>query len=234
MKEHMTTHIDRTRSTMFRDSTTKVKQALEALMESVEEEMLAKADEVFLSIKRDYSSALIGSQSATGKALPREQRVVRKEVLEIVNGSEKSFKRVVSLEPEADEQDGVGREPKVELTDDAVVTEPAAFNEKEYVGCPRVELKGGDDSNADFNGSPIAPEPKPEGDEVSQQDFPQLKPEDNDEQSILDQQLRESTEAADLPRISSGVPSVDDDCIEDSTDDGLLWSDDSEISDGSD
>jgi hypothetical protein len=220
MKEHMTTHIDRTRQTMFHDSTNKVKQSLEGLMESVEENMLAKADDVFLSVKRDYSSALIGGQSATEEALPRDQRIIRKEVLEIITGSERIFKRVIGLEPEEDEQDGVGQELKVEPTGDAVAAKPRAFNEEELVERSRVNMEGDDRSDIDVNGTLIAPKPESQEEEGSQLGFQQFKPEDKDQQCMVDQQLLQCTEsAADLFRISSDVSAVDDQSIEDWRDD---------------
>jgi hypothetical protein len=220
MKEHMATHIGRTRRTMFHDSTNKVKQSLEGLMASVEENMLAKADDVFLSVKRDYSSALIGSKSATGEALPRDQRIIRKKILEIITGSEKIFKRVIGLEPEESDQDGVGQEPKLEPTDDAVAATPRAFNEEESVECSRVRMEGDDGSDIDVNGTSIAPKPESQA-EGSQHSFQQFKPEDKDQQCLVDQQLLQSTESAvDLFRISSDVSIVDDQSIEDWRDDG--------------
>jgi len=199
MKGHMTSHIDRTRWTMFHESTNKVKQALEDLMKLVEQNMLARADEVFLSVKRDYSSALIGSQAATGRALPREQRVVRKEVLEMVSESEKTFKRLVGFEPEEDEQGYRGQDPKLEPSDYTTVTS-----------------------------GPLTPfKSESQNDGGSQHCFEQLKAEDEDQEHTsstslhtVDQQHSQPTEpAADLLQSSSDVSAVDDLSAENSTDD---------------
>ena len=104
MKNHMTSHIEDARRRMFSDSTAKVTRFLEDMIKTSEENMLSRMDEVFLSVNRDYNSALFGNSSPTGKALPREQRVMRKKVHDTVERSEKIFKRIVGLEPEEEEQ----------------------------------------------------------------------------------------------------------------------------------
>lgn len=120
MKGVVQGHIHDVRHTMFTDSTRTVEQALDAMVKAAEETMLAKMDEVFLSVKRDYSSAIVGSSSVTGQALPREQRIVRKEVLDVVEGTERVFKQVagVAFEEEEEEQDGMDT---AALRDEAVI-----------------------------------------------------------------------------------------------------------------
>jgi hypothetical protein len=104
MKSHMTAHIDDVRNTMFSESTQRATRSLEDMVKAAEKNMLSRVDEVFLSVKRDYTAAVVGG-TATGQAFPREQRIMRMELHRIVEGSEKMFKRVVGLEPEDGEQE---------------------------------------------------------------------------------------------------------------------------------
>ena len=158
--------------------------------------MLAKADEVFLSAKRDYSSALIGNQSLTGKALPRDQRIMRKEVLEIVTGSEKIFKSVINQEPEEDEQNDVDQEPKLEYADDADTTKPSVTNEEEPAGCSRVKVEDGDGRNIDLNEPLIVPKSE------------------SQEQVMVDQQLLQPAELYPCLSRSPGMSPDDEGDVE--------------------
>lgn len=180
--------------------------------------MLAKADDVFLSMKRDYSSAIIGSHSATGRELPRDQRIMRNEVLKIITGSEKIFKRVVGLEPGEDEQDGVDQEPAVEPTNDTIATKPGSFDEEQPIGCSLVKMETDHGSSNNANGSPIPPKSESQEGEGSSYRFRQFKPEDKDQECMVDQQLGREL-SADLSRILAVHSFADDQSIEDSADD---------------
>jgi hypothetical protein len=133
MKQVMTSHVDCTRRTMFRESTNIVKQDLENMIKEVEKNMLAEKDEVSSSVERDYSSALFGKHSR----LSGEQSVTRDEILEIVSGSKAIFTRLIGSEPEV-------AEPKLEPADD---DELGTSNERKPVISP---AHGGGHSNIDF------------------------------------------------------------------------------------
>lgn len=112
MKNHMTSHIDIGRWTMFNASTDKVKRALEALIKSVERDMPAKIKEIISFVRRDYSSALIGNNSAKGLPLSEDQRSARHDVLGIISGCENSFKKLAGLSSEIDEEESASSEIK--------------------------------------------------------------------------------------------------------------------------
>ena len=99
MKVMMTQHVDGVRHQVFNDSTNAVKKSLEKLVKDIEDFLLGKADEVFISVKRDYESVVLGRHAAT-QQLPREQRQIRSEVNSIIESTELIFKKVVGLEPE--------------------------------------------------------------------------------------------------------------------------------------
>jgi hypothetical protein len=103
MKAMMSRHVEGTRHQMFSDSTNAVQKLLRKLIKDIEDFLLEKADQVFISVKRDYESVVLGRQAATHQ-LPREQRQVRADVNNIVEGTELIFKQAVGLEPETPEQ----------------------------------------------------------------------------------------------------------------------------------
>jgi hypothetical protein len=103
MKAMMNRHIEGVRHQMFSDSTNAVQKLLKKLIKDIEDFLLGKADEVFISVKRDYESAVLGRQAATHQ-LPREQRQIRADVNNIVEGTELIFKKAVGLEPETPER----------------------------------------------------------------------------------------------------------------------------------
>ena len=89
---------------MFSDSTNAVQKLLRKLIKDIEDFLLEKADQVFISVKRDYESVVLGRQAATHQ-LPREQRQIRADVNNIIEGAELIFKKAVGLEPETPERE---------------------------------------------------------------------------------------------------------------------------------
>ena len=112
MKNLMARHVDTHRHKMFTESTAKVESLLEKLIEDTEKLLLAKADEVFHSIKCDYTRVVVGRDNTDAKQLPREQRQMKRNVLEILEGSELQFKHI--LEDSAAKSDEIDREESVD------------------------------------------------------------------------------------------------------------------------
>lgn len=110
MKALMTRWIHEAQLEMFHDSTSTVGKQLKKLLKDIEETMLAKADDVFLSVKRDYSSVVVGKSGNAAQGLPRAQRHMRQAVLHTVEGTEINFKRLVGLEPGAEESESESNE----------------------------------------------------------------------------------------------------------------------------
>jgi hypothetical protein len=115
MKSLMAGHVDTERHEMFNLSAKKVENLLRILIQDVEKILLAKADEVFLSLKRDYTRVVLGTSNT--KQLPREQRQMRREVLETLEGTEIEFKSVLGLEPE-EEEDNEGAKTASKATEE--------------------------------------------------------------------------------------------------------------------
>jgi hypothetical protein len=99
MKAMMSQHVEGVRHQMFNDSTNAVKKSLKKLIKEIEDFLLGKADEVFMSVKRDYESVALGRQTSS-RQLPREQRQIRTEVNNLIEDAEMIFKKVVGIEPE--------------------------------------------------------------------------------------------------------------------------------------
>jgi hypothetical protein len=100
----MSRHVEGVRHQMFSDSTNAVQKSLKKLIKDIEDFLLGKADQVFISVKRDYESVVLGRQAAAHQ-LPREQRQIRADVNNIVEGTELIFKKAVGLEPETPERE---------------------------------------------------------------------------------------------------------------------------------
>jgi hypothetical protein len=99
MKVHMTTQVGQTKDTMFDDCVNHVRNLIDKLLKETREQLLEKVDAVYLAIEREYTSVVIGQDTGSSGALPREQRVLRKNVLEIVDSADLKFQQAVGLAP---------------------------------------------------------------------------------------------------------------------------------------
>ncbi len=89
MKNHMTSHVDEHRQTMFKESTEVVKDLLKQMCRKVEEEMSNKADEVFVLMRRDYMTVISGAHMPQGQVMPKAERIARAEIAKIIKDREK-------------------------------------------------------------------------------------------------------------------------------------------------
>ncbi|KAE8553079.1 hypothetical protein EYB25_004458 [Talaromyces marneffei] len=113
MKAAMSSHVSSCRTSMFEKSVDEVQAALDRMRQTIEEALLAKTDTTLMSLKRDYRSAVVGSQSTAGGTLPREKRAALQEILQHINDCETSYKELtqpetkmeVSSEVVGDDQD---------------------------------------------------------------------------------------------------------------------------------
>jgi len=110
MKYAMVSIVDEKRLTMFRQSTEEVRTRLTRMVTALEEMMSNKADEVHLMMRRDYTAVLGGPAIPKGGIMPKWQRDLRSDVMAIIEGSERQFKRVAGFEDESqEERDGDGK-----------------------------------------------------------------------------------------------------------------------------
>lgn len=104
---------------MFTESCEEVKNRLISMCEQVEQKMAARADEVFVSMQRDYTEVISGTALPQGqKVMPKWERKMRAEMLKVLEDRESS--RVVqeaaaSLEPKAAPE--ADRKPEAEGED---------------------------------------------------------------------------------------------------------------------
>lgn len=127
MKAAMNSHVAQERHTMFAASAENVKARLSVMLKELEVSMNDKADEVYLAMRRDYNSVLGGGDvPQTSEILPKTQRLVRKEMMRIIDGVEKTFMKIVGLEvqDDDDEEDShrvVGKSEEEEEDEDSKV-----------------------------------------------------------------------------------------------------------------
>ena len=105
MKAAMNSHIAAERHVMFQQSVDEVQGRLDAMIKDVKENLDDKVDEIFIQMRRDYRSVLGGANvTQEGQLLPKAQRLVRKELLHLIEGCERRFKRIAEVEVENDEE----------------------------------------------------------------------------------------------------------------------------------
>ena len=85
----MNTHVDHERGVMFEQSAEAAQKRLEALVKQVEAMMSERVMEVFVAMRRDYRSVLGGTEE--GELLPKAQRLIRKEIMRILEEIERMF-----------------------------------------------------------------------------------------------------------------------------------------------
>src|ERR1700722_2836031 len=88
MKAHMTSHVDQHRQSMFRESTEEVKKHLKQMCSQVEEQMMNKADEVFVLMRRDYMTVITGQNMPQGHVMPKWERSMKADIAKLIQERE--------------------------------------------------------------------------------------------------------------------------------------------------
>ena len=102
----MDSHVASERHVMFQRSVDEVRIRLDNMIKKVREELDDRVDEIFIQIRRDYRSVLGGGDvPKDGQLLPKAQRLVRKEVLHVIEGCGKRFNRVAGLAVEEKDEE---------------------------------------------------------------------------------------------------------------------------------
>ncbi|KAI4164369.1 MAG: hypothetical protein LQ342_002016 [Letrouitia transgressa] len=107
MKAHMNDHVEMERYTMFQKTAEDIKSQLLQLINNQQDILSDKVDEVFITVRRDYRTVLgidQADQSSHEQLIPKTQRLMRQDVLAIIEGVEKIFRRVAGLEEVKDEE----------------------------------------------------------------------------------------------------------------------------------
>jgi hypothetical protein len=84
MKSHMESHVEHAKETMFKASTDEVHKHLMRMLSSVGYTIVSKTKEVFVLIKRDYTSVIGGQPSTQSEFVPEYERLARKGAKEII------------------------------------------------------------------------------------------------------------------------------------------------------
>lgn len=91
----MNAHVDHQRRIMFAESAEAAQKRLEALVKQVEAMMSERVMEVFVAMRRDYRSVLGGAEETQGELLPKAERLMRKELIRILEDIERMFTDVL-------------------------------------------------------------------------------------------------------------------------------------------
>lgn len=110
MKFAMTSYVEEERHAMFQNSANEVRERLNQMITDQRAIMSERADQVFIAVRRDYGSAL-SDGGACGELLPKTQRLVRHEVMSIIEQVESTFKKIIEGDSEnSNENDKNGHE----------------------------------------------------------------------------------------------------------------------------
>ncbi|ETN43542.1 uncharacterized protein HMPREF1541_02701 [Cyphellophora europaea CBS 101466] len=125
MKGHMDRHVEQEKRTMFEGAIVHVQGLIKEMLETVQQELLTKVDACYLAVERDYTGVLVSQDNSSGlDALPRQQRSMRKSVLEIIDNAEQVFKRAIGLEcGSANESSSMGAVEQRAFSDNDVEAE---------------------------------------------------------------------------------------------------------------
>ncbi|OCT44484.1 tat pathway signal sequence [Cladophialophora carrionii] len=106
MKGYIDRHVEQEKLTMFNDAVEHVRELLDQMLKEMKSILLGKVDAVLTAIERDYTGVVVGQdQGQRHEMLPRDQRMMRRAVIEIIDSAELVFKRAVGLVPDPAEPD---------------------------------------------------------------------------------------------------------------------------------
>ena len=127
----MNAHVDHQRRVMFLESAEAAQKRLEALVKQVEAMMSERVIEVFFAMRRDYRSVLGGAEQTHGDLLPKAERLMRKDLMRILDDIERMFTDVLDgkVEENADlrEEDMKNKMSTIDEFGDSSISDQA-FN----------------------------------------------------------------------------------------------------------
>lgn len=131
MKDIMEAHVGTQRMSIFQAATRVVQDQLGVMCRELKKRLQDEADDLHDILRRDYLSALVGSEVANRKGLPRVERALRAEIVPYLQETDPLFAPVVKGEPEEPEKVEEPEEPKQEraASEGLFVPPDAAANE---------------------------------------------------------------------------------------------------------
>nr|OQO23405.1 hypothetical protein B0A51_11937 [Rachicladosporium sp. CCFEE 5018] len=130
MKLHMANHVATHEATMFRAASDTVKEQLTGMCEAVKASMAERADQVYISMNRDYMT-LVGVDVDKARVMPYEEHAVRRAVDEAVAKADEKYSTVV----DCDEED-LGMNGESEEAEEAVDGSAEIEIEDDWPGSP--------------------------------------------------------------------------------------------------
>jgi hypothetical protein len=85
MKAHMLGQVRKKASSMFKLATQIVRESLEAMCLEVDMNMTNYTNAIFSELRKDYTNAIKGVKFPKGYVIPPAERLMRKEVAQILN-----------------------------------------------------------------------------------------------------------------------------------------------------
>jgi hypothetical protein len=94
MKSHMVNHVETVRHHMFKEAMRTVQEHLNKMCKGLQVAMEEKADEIYLSMRRDYLKAL-GGEHVNTAVLSKEERAMRAAIRPILMDVDQKFKAIL-------------------------------------------------------------------------------------------------------------------------------------------
>ncbi|KUJ22436.1 uncharacterized protein LY89DRAFT_714238 [Mollisia scopiformis] len=104
MKSFMSNFVNDSRNEMFSESCNEVKKLLLAMSKQVEDKMATQADEVYLSMQRDYMQVIAGTALPEGQTMPKWERKMRSDVVSILENQDQALSEEAKVAKKEDEQ----------------------------------------------------------------------------------------------------------------------------------
>jgi hypothetical protein len=204
MKTAMGEFVGQNRQIIFQKATDAVKQELNKMCRHIEQHMADKADEIYLSMRKDYMQLMGGVEVAPGQTMSREARLMRSDIKPLLLGVDEQFRPYANGEIAEAEEDARKEEEtldNVETTNDGAVDSRQNKDDGPDEGTTTAEAKEStsedqpsastSNSNNQLTATSQTPERAPTGD-VDMQDV-------DSDHKIVDGTSQRSEDDSDLP-----------------------------------
>ncbi|KAK4442989.1 nuclear GTPase SLIP-GC [Podospora aff. communis PSN243] len=132
MKAHMINHVDLIRRTMFRGATNVVRNQLQDLGRKISDQLFLQMQELHARLSHDYLAALFGADIAKVDGIPRAERMLRSEMIPLLEAVDSQFEHLVpksETKPETKPEDvPVDGLPQLDGADDTPQYEEADYD----------------------------------------------------------------------------------------------------------
>jgi hypothetical protein len=103
MKQHMADNVEQNRHVMFHQATLTIQHHLDELCKVLEDVMEEKADEIYVKMKADYMRVLGGVQISAEALMPKEERALKANIMNILRSVDAQFEPIVKGETIAED-----------------------------------------------------------------------------------------------------------------------------------